>query len=112
MDWRELLLPPPLKIYLKEDSRNSRDFYPFQYKELPFILGVRDERRKGTDLDSIESFMGEVGVKRLQNEADIGRAGSGRITGTVAIGRQVKRRNQRFIVEVQLVDGQNVAKST
>ena len=47
---------------------------------------MREGRLNVTDLDSLESFLGEFKVKRLQDEASIS---SGRtIKGTVTIGRQ------------------------
>ena len=54
---------------------------------MPFILGVREEERKGSDLDSMD-FVGELGLKRFQDESLLEKEGSETISGTIAIGRQ------------------------
>jgi hypothetical protein len=42
---------------------------------------VREERRIGTDLDSLENFSGDFSINRLQNETDIGKEGHRKISG-------------------------------
>ncbi len=54
---------------------------------MPFILGVREEERKGSDLDSMD-FLGETKIKRFQNESLLEKEGSQTISGTIGIGRQ------------------------
>jgi len=48
---------------------------------------VREEERKGSDLDSI-GVVGELGIKRFQDESLLEKEGIQIISGTISIGRQ------------------------